>query len=313
MRLRAFASTFFLLIWAAVSTTAAQKVSIGIAPVFDAGGEEFGPIVTQHLTLFAYQDLLESSATHPWLLSPGGVYSPLDTSWLVDYVHDRTDVDALLVATLKPVQNGGKDRYTIPVECVLLNARTGDSLATFTVTAEVNSHKALMEYGQILLEQGSQGRYSQMKGTYKITPSRDFEKQPLGKATAHLAKSIREALEAKLPAMNLAKSSAQLVPAAASTPASCEVNVHITYSYKHAASHTYLLLVNGLDQSIHMKDGIADFSAPEGEMLLQFSVNDAPYKLQKEPMYQFSTLHSCAQKSLTVDLGASGDAHGHWE
>jgi len=313
MRLGGLASAITFLLWAAVSTTAAQKVSIGIAPVFDAGGQEFGPIVVQHLTLFAYQDLLESPVAHPWLLSPGGVYSPLDTSWLVDYVHDRADIDALLVATLKPVTNPGKERYIIPVECVLLNARTGDSLATWTVSVEVNSHKTLMEYGQIVLEQGSQGRYSQMKGTYKITPSRDFEKQPLGKATAHLAKSIRETLEARLPGLNLTKSLAQLAPVSATTPASCQVNVHITYSYKHAASHTYLLLVNGEDQSLHLKDGIADFSAPEGEMLLQFSVNDAPYKLQKEPLYQFSALHSCAQKTLTVDLGASGDAHGHWE
>jgi len=89
--------------------------------------------------------------------------------------------------------------------------------------------------------------------------------------------------------------------------------VHITYAYKHAASHTYLLLVNGLDQSLNMRDGIANFTAPEGEMLLQFSVNDAPYKLQKEPMYQLSTQHNCATKSLTVDLGASGDAHAKWE
>ena len=68
-----------------------------------------------------------------------------------------------------------------------------------------------------------------------------------------------------------------------------------------------------MDQSINLKDGIATFSAPEGEMLLQFSVNDAPYKLAKEPMYQLSTQHNCSLKTLTVDLGASGDAHAHWE
>lgn len=313
---RAIARAMFVVVLAACVAAGAQKVSIGIAPVFDAGGEEFGPVVVQHLTLFAYQDLLESPAAHPSLLSPGGVYSPLDTSWLVDYVHDRTDVDVLLVATLKPVANPGKERYVIPVECVLLNAHSGDSLATWTVSVEINSHKTLMEYGQIIAEQGSQGRYSQMKGTYKVTPSRDFEKQPLGKATARLAKEIRETIEARLPGLNLAKSSAQLAPVSATTaasPASCPVSAHITYSYRHAASHTFLLLVNGLDQSLHMKDGIADFSAPEGEMLLQFSVNDAPYKLAKEPMYQLSTQHSCAQKTLTVDLGASGDAHAHWE
>ncbi len=311
------ATLMFLLAGAASAAAGAQKVSIGIAPVFDAGGEQFGPVVVQHLTLFAYQDLLESPAAHPSLLSPGGVYSPLDTSWLVDYVHDRTDLDLLLVATLKPVANPGKERWIIPVEVSLLNARSGDSVATWTVSVEINSHKTLMEYGQVILEQGSQGRYSQLKGTYKVTPSRDFEKQPLGKATAHLAKSIRETLEAKLPGLNLAKAPAQLAPVSAATaaaaPASCPASVHITYGYKHSASHTYLLLVNGLDQSLNMKDGIAGFTAPEGEMLLQFSVNDAPYKLEKEPMYQLSTQHNCALKTLTIDLGASGEAHARWE
>jgi hypothetical protein len=311
------ASAVFLLGWTVCLTSGAQKVSIGIAPVFDAGGEEFGPVVVQHLTLFAYQDLLDSPSAHPSLLSPGGVYSPLDTSWLADYVHDRTDLDLLLVATLKPVTNPAKEKWIIPVECVLLNAHSGDSIATWTVSTELNSHKTLLEYGQVIAQQGTQGRYSQYKDTYKVTPSRDFEKQPLGKATAHLAKSIRETLEARLAGLNLAKQPAQLVPVSASTApaasASCPLSVHITYGYKHSASHTYLLLVNGLDQSLNMKDGIANFSSPEGEMLLQFSVNDAPYKLVKEPMYQLSTQHSCASKSLTVDLGASGDAHAHWE
>jgi len=317
MRRGPIANVVILFALAGCVTAWAQKVSIGIAPVFDAGGEDFGPVVVQHLTLFTYQDLLGSPLAHPSLLSPGGVYSPLDTSWLADYVHDRTDIDLLLVATLKPVSNLGKERWIIPVELLLLNARSGDSVATWTVSVELDSHKALLELGQVILDQGSQGRYSQMKGTYKITPSRDFEKQPLGKATAHLAKSIRETLEIRLPGLSLAKPPAQITLVSATSaptaPVSCPVSVHIAYGYKHSASHAYLLLVNGLDQSIDLKDGIASFSAPEGEMLLQFSVNDAPYKLQKEPLYQFSTQHNCALKSLTVDLGASGDAHARWE
>ena len=317
MKRGSFAGLIVLVASAVCITAQAQKVSIGIAPAFDGSGEQFGPVVVQHLTLFAYQDLLQSSAAHASLLGPGGVYSPLDTSWLVEYVHDRSDLDLLLVATLKPVTNPAKEKWIIPVELVLLNAHSGDQLATWTVSTELNSHKTLLEYGQVIAEQGTQGRYSQYKDTYKVTPSRDFEKQPLGKATAHLAKSIRETLEARIPSLNLTKTPPQAALVSASTApaagAACPVDVHITYGYKHSASHTYLLLVNGLDESIHMKEGIASFSVPEGEMLLQFSVNDAPYKLQKEPLYQLSTQHSCTQKTLTIDLGASGDAHTRWE
>ncbi len=297
-------------------TAAAQKVSIGIAPVFDGGGEDFGPVVSQHLTLFVYQDLLESPDAKPSLLGPGGVYSPLDTSWLVEYVQDRTDLNLLLVATLKPVTNPSKERWIIPVDLALLNARSGDSVASWTVSTEVNSHKALLDFGQAVLAQGTQGRYGEMRDTYKIAPSRDFEKQPLGKATAHLASSIRETLEAKLVGLSMAKPTPQatLVPASAQgDPASCPVNVRITYGYKHSASHTYMLLANGMDQSTNLKEGTASFSAREGELLLQFSVNDAPYKLQKESMYQLSVVHSCKFGNLTVDLGPGGDAHTHWE
>jgi|GEM_PF-1660342 len=299
-----------------VSVTAkAQKVSIGIAPVFDGGGEAFGPTLVEHLTLFTYQDLLESAVAHPSLLSPGGVYSPLDTSWIVEYVQDRTDLNLLLVATLKPVANPGKERWIIPVELELLNSRTGNSLASWTVSTEINSHKTLTDFEQAVIEQGTSGRFNQMKDTYKIAPSRDFEKQPIGKATAHLASSIRESFEAKIAALGIAKSVPQgnILPVAQSGSGPCTLNARITYSYKHSASHAYMLLANGLDQSTNLKDGIASFAAPEGELLLQFSVNDAPYKLEKESLYQMSVFHSCKFSNLIVDLGPGGDAHSHWE
>jgi len=298
------------------TSAAAQKVSIGIAPVFDGGGEAFGPVVSEHLTLFTYQDLLESSAAWPSLLSPGGVYSPLDTSWLVEYAQDRTDLSLLLVATLKPVVNPSKERWIIPVDLQLLNARSGDVLASWTVSTEVNSHKTLLDFGEVVIEQGTQDRYKQMKDTYKIAPSRDFEKQPLGKATAHLASSIRETLEAKLAGLGSARpaSQASLVPAKTpGAPASCPINIRITYGYKHSASHSYTLLANGLDQSTNLKDGISSFSAAQGELLLQFSVNDAPYKLEKESLYQLSVFDTCKFSNLIVDLGPGGDAHTHWE
>jgi len=294
----------------------AEKVTVGIAPVFDGGGEAFGPVLVQHLTLFTYQDLLQSASARPALLSPGGVYSPLDTSWLVEYVQDRTDLNLLLVATLKPVTNQSKEKWTIPVDLELLNARSGDNVASWTVSTEINSHKTLLDFEQAIVEQATQDRYRQMKDTYKITPSRDFEKQPLGKAAAHLASSIRETLETKLASLGNAKGAppAGLVPAAAEgAPASCPVNVRITYGYKHSASHTYMLIANGMDQSTNLKEGMASFSAPEGDLLLQFSVNDAPYKLEKEPLYQLSAIHSCKLSNLIVDLGPGGDAHSHWE
>jgi hypothetical protein len=72
-------------------------------------------------------------------------------------------------------------------------------------------------------------------------------------------------------------------------------------------------MANGLDQSTNIVDGVATFSAPEGELLLQFDVNDSPYKMEKEALYQLNTTHVCSVSSLIVDLGKGGDAHPRWE
>lgn len=306
--------TLLLLVTTAVCTAAvAQKVSIGMAPVYDGCGEPFAPVVVQHLTLFTYEDLLKSPLVSPSLLSPGGVYSPLDTSWLVDYVHDRADIKLLLVATLKRVVNPDKKRWVMPVDLALLDARSGDSLSSWTIQFEVSSLKTLTDYGAVVRTTDMRGRMSYAD----LMPSRRFEKQPLGKATAHLAESVRETLEDKLTTLGLAKPVPQAGPGTATTveatPLSCPVSVRITYGYKHSASQSYMFLANGLDQSVNLKDGIASFSAPEGDLLLQFSVEDSPYKLQKEDLYQLSTQHSCKFSTLVVDLGQGGDAHAKWE
>jgi len=103
----------------------AQRIALGIAPAYDAGGDDFGPLLVQHLTLSIYQDLLGSKQFAPSLLSPGGVYTPLDTSWLLEYVQDRPELDLLLVSTLKPTVND-KNGSSINIELDLLDAHSGD-------------------------------------------------------------------------------------------------------------------------------------------------------------------------------------------
>jgi hypothetical protein len=72
-------------------------------------------------------------------------------------------------------------------------------------------------------------------------------------------------------------------------------------------------MANGLDQTLTVVDGVSTFQVPEGPLLLQFAINDTPYKLSKEPVYQLSTVHSCKNNTLIIDVGQGGDAHHHWE
>jgi len=296
--------TVFLGISAAA---AGQTVAIGIAPVYDGGGDEFGPAVVEHLTLFAFEDLLKTKQFVPSMLNPGAVYTPLDTSWLSEYAQDRPDLDLLLVGTLKPMISPDKSSWTIQVEFSLLDARTGQSKSTWTVSENIKSKNAWLDKGQALVTNAiniKSGHYG-----YAIMPSRDFEKQPIGKVTAHLAEQLRDTLPAHMGGFTRTDA----VKPAAVAGAPCEMHTRITYSYKHSASHSYTLLVNGLDQTTTIKDGVSSFTAPEGPIILQFTIEDAPYKLARQSIYQLSAVHSCSAKTLVIDVGAGGDAHHRWE
>jgi hypothetical protein len=305
MRVRLVAAGLALL--ALGANASAQRIALGIAPGFDAGGDDFGPAVVQHLALFTYQDLLTNKQFAPSLLSPGGVYTPLDTSWLTEYVQDRPDLDLLLVSTLKPTVTD-KNGSTILIELTLLDAHTGDTKSSWTVSETSKTKNAWLQKGESAMTSAVTGRADQYG--LDLTTSTDFEKQPTGKTTAHLAQEIRDTLPAHLGGFVKTGTDA---PDAAASATPCAMHTRVTYSYKHSVSHSYDLLVNGLDETTTIADGISSFKVPEGPLLLQFSINDAPYKLSKQPVYQLSTVHSCKNSTLVIDIGQGGDAHHHWE
>jgi hypothetical protein len=287
----------------------AQKVTIGIAPAYDGGGDDIGPAVVEHLTLFAYQDLLLGKQFAPVMLNPGGVYTPLDTSWLTEYVQDRQDLDFLLVPTLKPIDHGVKGSWTITIALDLLDAHSGDTKASWTVSQTVKGTNAWLEKGTSMLTSAINQRAGQYG--YEMMASQDFEKQPLGKITAQLADSIRDSLPAHLGGfVHTGEAKPDAAPAS-TTP--CTVHTRITYNYKHSASHSYTLMANGLDETTTIQDGISTFSVPEGPLLLQFAVQDTPYKMSAQPVYQLTTNHSCKSSTLVMDMGQGGDVHEHWE
>jgi hypothetical protein len=291
----------------------AQRIAIGVAPAYDAGGDDFGEAVVQHLTLYLYQDLSGSKQFAPSLLNPGGVYTPLDTSWLTEYVQDRPDLDLLLVSTLKPTVNDKGGGTTINVEVSLLDAHTGDTKSTWTVSETIKEKNAWLQKGQAMVTSAVSGR-ADSYGVSILSTSTDFEKQAIGKLTQQMADQIRDTLPAHLGGF-AAKTSPDktLEVALAGSGVPCEMHTKVTYNYRHSVSHSYTLTANRLDQTLTVQDGVSTFKAPEGPLLLQFSLNDTPYRLEKEPVYQLSTIHSCKMSTLVIDVGQGGDAHHHWE
>jgi hypothetical protein len=214
------------------------------------------------------------------------------------------------VTTLKPSVSTDKgSNLTVNVEMSLLDAHTGETKGTWTVSDTMKGKNAWYEKGASMVTSSVNNRGD--KYGFGIAPSRDFEKQPIGKITSHLAEEIRDTLPAHLGAF--AKTGSDKPADASSSSAPCATHTRVTYSYKHSVSHSYTLMANGLDQTLTIQDGVSTFQAPEGPLLLQFAINDAPYKLSREPIYQLSATHSCKNSTLVIDIGQGGDAHQHWE
>ena len=301
----------FVLLAGAALSASAQRLAIGIAPTYDGGGEDLGTAVTQHLTLFTYQALAETKTFVPSLLNPGGVYNPIDTSWLAEYANDRPDLDLLLVSTLKPTVSAEKGSWSLIIALTLVDAKTGKEGDSWTVSTAIKSKNYFLQRGDAIVGQTISGN-----ATLALwAPARTFERQPLGKATAHLAEAIRDSLPSHIAgfkASNPAPPPANATGSMANTEP-CEMKTRITYSYKKSAAQSYTILANDLDESTTVKDGVGQFKIAPGPLLLQFQLSDAPYKLAKQPLYQLTTVHSCDKGTLIVDIGPGGDAHHRWE
>ena len=222
-------------------------------------------------------------------------------------------------------QRQGRQLHDHRSSCRLLDAHTGDTKSTWTVSETIKEKNAWLQKGEAMVTSAVNGRGDQY-GVSILSTSTDFEKQPIGKTTAHLADEIRDTLPAHLGGFveDGRRQARGRGCWRAPRPARCTRKV--TYNYKHSVSHSYTLLANGLDQTLTIQDGVSTFKAPEGPLLLQFTLNDAPYRLEKEPIYQLSTIHSCKSEhagdrrwpgrrrapSLGVSGGAFAELRNRW-
>ena len=268
---------------------------MGIAPPFDEQSDVSGTAVVRHLALNLYGDLSKSGVARPVLLAPGGMYSAEDTSWLLDTVRDRQDLDLLLVTALKASAKGGG----LVVKTALLDAHTGSVVAEWTANSDATTKKGMMTaLGASLLAQGRASNEA-----FGITP--------LGMAVGRVSRSIRDTVVEK--STTLRKGPGAQAPAPGPQAKGCVVHTRITYSYRHAVSRSHTLLVNDLDETTTVLDGVSSFQLGEGPFVLQFALNDAPYSMSKQALYQVSAEHLCGQDTLVIDIGKQGDAHLHWE
>ena len=283
-----------LFVCLALSNTAmAQgRAKVGVMPVFDASGDVAGEILTQHLTTQLFETMRESSSFEPVLLSPGGVYSPTDKEWAIDF-GKQAGVDAVLMSTLQPSNRPKKGDWTIRVETELVDLASGKSFPA-------QMHSEFVKRGYL---NGIEG----VSYTFGAA-SRPFEKQELGKKARNLADSIKSYVQANVPQVAV-----KSVAVAGSKGSSCHVDFNVEYP-NQSSSFAYSLIVNKRDETLFIKEGVAALELENGPVVVQMKLDDAPYKLPVQRLYQVSTQADCAQPkaALTMHIGPAGEALLHW-
>ncbi len=280
--------------WAAETT-----VRVGILPVYDTSAAPVSEQMAPYLTFFTYQSLLKSPHVTPVLLSPGGLYDPDGTDWIESYAA-KANVDVVLIARLMPPIEVKNNTVKIDLEVELYDLASGKR-------APKQSNTSMQVGGAFYgFSLTTRDAFHDFAGNPV-----EFARQPLGKTTLKLADWLRDYT---LTAISTLSVKGGETPATEPS-GSCSVNVRIRYLTRNAASRSYSLLAEDKDETPTIKDGVATFTIASGPAVLRFAVNDAPYRLPTEKLYQSSTTVQCSQehKTLVFEIGSAGEALSHWE
>jgi hypothetical protein len=283
---------------------------LGVMPVFDQSGEEYGGQFAQNLTSMEFHKL-DGAPFDVVLLNPGGLYNPLIPESLVDYAQSA-EVDLVLIMSFLQTTKPQKGDYTLNVEASIMDVSTGKVGDPSDFSFIVDRHALALEIANSGLDivGHATSRIGQARSAYATMssgPAKAFEKQPLGKAALILADQVH--------AMVLTQ-----VPPSTEKPArpplgTCTYTVQVKYVSKKAVSKAYDIILNGEEESLWSKEGVTTLeNKPSGPIFLQMSVADAPYRLTVQDLYQANTVLDCSkpERQLYLEIGAGGDALLRW-
>jgi hypothetical protein len=302
----------FLLAAASVPVANAQdhRKTLGIMPVFDSSGEEYGEQFAQNLTVMVFHKL-EGAPFDVMLLNPGALYNPLIPESLSDYAKEA-NVDTLLIMSFLQTTKPQKGDYTLNVEAKLMDVASGKLGDPSAFSYIVNRHELSLEIANsgLGIAGAASSRVQAGRDLYKTMasgPAKAFEKQPLGKAALIMADQIHTMLLAQIP-----PSPIKAIPVKLGT---CTYTVQVKYVSKKAVSRAYDIILNGEEESLWTKEGVTTLeNKPSGPILLQLGVADAPYRLPVQDLYQANTILDCSkpERQLFLEISGAGDALLTW-
>lgn len=277
------------------------KISVGIMPAYDASGEVYGEIFTQNLTQMLF-DEVRASGYEPVLLNPGGAYTPLDSDLIKEF-GQMSKVDTVLITILQIPLKPKNGPHTLKLDAQMLDPATGTLTTTRSYTENIRREEAIIEGGYI--------GFGAMWGFGGTGGSRKFEKQPLGKRARNFARNIRQQVLGTVPGLVQAGTWKNSV----SAPGSCQISFRVAYPKKGSISKSYGLIINGKEESLWLKEGVATVSMMNGPALLHVNLADAPYRLPVQRLYAANTFVDCSkpERALALDVGPAGEAFLVWQ
>jgi hypothetical protein len=282
-----------------------KKIVVGILPTYDISGQAYGPNVSQILTLLLFEEYSASSRFTPIYLNPGGKYDPSSTSFAAEYVQSLgTPVDLILSTTFVEPEDPKKGDLILHMKGTQLDPKTGDTMLSWTSSKPLKDRSAM-----ITSVQSSSYSNKYMDSRLLYQPSREFRKQPLGKAAADLATQLVQATTA-----DAGKFTASGEAPAAPKGTSCKMQIKVNYVEKHAISKSYTVFINDRDETRGVKEGLLDVEEKAGRLSILMNVNDKPYKLPIQDTYLFDPTLDCTRSTnfLNIDIGAAGEAVTTW-
>ncbi len=301
MRIKTTACVFLLLLLATMPLTA-QRIALGVPPVYDSSGEAWNQNLLPRMTYLFYQELLKMPDVQPVLLSPGGLYDPDSSDALLELARNNK-VDAVLVTRQMPSLRDGDHKRKLDFEVYVLDVATGKrSLKSANMGVSVNLSD--------LHALGGEGAAGAVPRSFWGN-TLEFARQPLGKASAQLFTWTQSYLTQTLTALQPSRTAAE--PYVDAAP--CQMDFRVRYVNKHTASKSYSLIVNDKEESVTIREGVGSFPISSGPIGVRVQVSDAPYKMPIQTMYMNSTWLNCYDKkhSLVMELNAAGEAQLHWE
>lgn len=296
-----------LLLGSSFAFSQGKKYVVGILPVDDESTESLTEFLPNGLTMLLYNHMREMPNIEPILLGPGGLYDPESRDWLQEY-GKRAHVDVLLISRLLPTIKVNEHHRRLVFAIEMMDVKSGTvSSKLVNDTVEVKTDDLFSTLSTSYITSKTTSGFL----AFIFKDPSDFEKQNLGKASLKLVDWTKDSLQTTLPPLAAAPSGTD-----DSTPTPpCGVVFRIRFMTKHAIAKGYTLLVDDTDQSSAIDDGIATFSIAGGPMVVRVQIPDPPYGLPIQKLYQTSTNFACSAQtqSLTMEIGAAGEALLRWE